>query len=264
MVFMRRSLVGLLSVVALFATTRESRAEAVTATLVKVRGTVTQGASTPLKTGATVGTGSEVSVGRMSTAVYQIAPTCVIKQEPGTSISFNRLDRSPSPGGTDTKIRLSLQRGEIYTALVCPKNQTVDYHVVTSRIEAFSHDAIFKVAHSGSTSTVMVAEGTVEILYCRRGEREREVLPIAEGEAGVGNDFEALYRKRAIVHAGEVFVVTDCQGIQRWFNEDEARQMALFSAVTDSAFAANPFVHMPLNIAVLAPEIPPDLPLISP
>ena len=54
---------------------------------------------------------------------------------------------------------------------------------------------------------VFVKEGTVEVLYCN-------------------------YTKRVMVHAGEVFVVTDCEGMLRWQTDEEARGMSLFAALT--------------------------------
>ena len=259
--------------------------QSVTAPIVKVRGTVTQetegGGSIRLYTGSIVPLQRKVSVARFGVAVYKLAGSCVIKQNPQAALTFTRLARSDYPQGHSYGVDVSLQKGDIYNAVRQHGFDADDFHVMTTRMEAITHGAVFKVSHANSTSVIAVREGIVEVRWCKGS-------------------------KHAYVHSGEVMVITDCEGVLRWLNDDELREMSLFAAIIDSAFdthevdpkgyggggsgypnnnnggdpndpgdpnsAANggpgggdPDIGMPgQHVAVLAPEIPPDLPLISP
>lgn len=217
-------------------------ADTLSATLIKVRGIVTEstegGGSTRLLTGAIVPVDHRVTVGRLGVAMYKLGDACVIKQEPQATLSFTRLSRTSTPEGHEAGVDLLLQKGEMYSDAMPAGHDRLNYTITTSKIEAFTRGAVFKVSHSYSTSIVSVREGIVEVRYCRGS-------------------------KKCLVHAGEVFVVTDCEGVQRWFTDDELRQMTLFAALTGSAFGAELGLPM-LHVAVLSPEVPPDLPMISP
>lgn len=216
----------------------------------KTRGTVVQSGSglgpvTPLKTGDWVSVGKSVSVGRLSVAVYKIGQQFMLKQDPRTSMQFTGMTHvKGTEDDPDWTINIRLQNGDLYSALEHFQNETSDYRITTSRIEAIAHSAIFKVSHAFSTSMVFVKEGAVEVLYCN-------------------------YTKRVMVHAGEVFVVTDCEGVMRWQTDEEARGMNLFAALTDAGFGNEvggpvQVAMLDLNPVVLAPTVPPSLPIVSP
>ena len=220
-------------------------ADPVTAFVEKVRGSVMSSGSgfslmTPVKTGDSMTVGKTVSVGRLSLAVYRIGQQFMVKQDPHTSMQFNGMTHvKATEDDPDWTVSLRLQNGDVYSALQHLNNETADYRITTSRIEAIAHAAVFKVSHSFSTSMVMVKDGTVEVLYCN-------------------------YTKRVMVHAGEMFIVTDCEGLLRWQTDEEARGLALFAALTDSGFGdAGSQVAM-LDPVVLAPTVPTPLPVVSP
>ena len=225
-------------------------AQPILAFLEKTRGSVMESGSgagpmIPLKTGDSVPVGKTVSVGRLSVAVYRIGRQFMLKQDPRTSLQFNGMNHvKGTEDDPDWTVNIRLQNGDLYSALQHFNDETSDYRITTSRIEAIAHSAIFKVSHAFSTSMVFVKEGAVEVLYCN-------------------------YTKRVMVHAGEVFIVTDCEGVMRWQTDEEARNMNLFAALTDAGFGN--YVGGPVQVAmldltpaVLAPTVPPSLPVVSP
>ena len=192
-------------------------AEPLTAYLEKARGSVTEAAGAGggpgilLKTDSTVPVGRKVTVGRFSLAIYTIAHRFLIKQDPRTSLEFSSIAHTKGANGVqDWSVNVNLDNGDLYTALR-DIGGTKDYEVTTSRIEAVSHDAVFRVSHAYSTSIVYVKEGTVEVFYC-------------------------YHSKSKLVHAGEAFIVTDCEGILRWQTDEEGREMTLFAALMDAGF----------------------------
>ena len=59
--------------------------------------------------------------------------------------------------------------------------------------------------------------------------------------------------KRALVHAGEVFAVTDCEGILRWQTDEESRDMTLFAALTNAGFSTE-IAMLELPNGAMAPQ----------
>lgn len=221
-------------------------AEPVMALLEKARGNVTEfapggGLALPLKTGDSVPAGRGVSVGRLSVAVYRIGQQFMLKQDPHTSLQFTGMTHvKGTEDDPDWQVGIRLQSGDLYSALQHFNGETSDYRITTSRIEAIAHSAVFKVSHAFSTSMVFVKQGVVEVLYCN-------------------------YTKRVMVHAGEVFVVTDCDGVLRWQTDEESRGLTLFAALTDAGFGNVLMAMLDLNPAgVLAPQVPVSLPIVSP
>jgi len=234
------------------------------AALEKVRGNVTeQGGAISLRTGDVVSPGHAVTVGRLSVAVYKIGEEYMLKEAPRTTMTFNGVSRTQGQGPRYPlcAVDVQLQTGDLYSAMKEPKEGSMDYRITTSRMQANAHLAVFRVSHAFSTSIVYVKDGEVEVLYC-------------------------YLSKRVVVHAGEVFVVKDCEGILRWQTDEESRDMTLFAALTNAGFSTEmAMLEMPLAVlapripvnlpgslagltstptAVLAPTVPPNLPVVSP
>ena len=237
-----------------------------TALLENVRGSVTEvagvggGHDVRLKAGKTVPAGRKVTAGQVSVAIYTISGRFMLKQDPRTSLKFSSIAHTTGTNGAPAwNVSVDLDNGDLYTALRST-GETMDYGVTTSRIEAITHDATFKVSHADSTSTVYDKKGTVKVFYCS-------------------------HSKTAVVHAGEVLIVTDCEGTLRWQTEEEGREMTLFAALQNSGFGKLA-VDSPENAPVknggasslvidnggdggsmspiFSPRVPPDPPLISP
>jgi len=192
-------------------------AEPLTAYLEKARGSVTEAAGAvgapgiALKTDSTVPVGRKVTVGRFSLAIYTVAHRFLLKQDPRTSLEFTSITHTKGADGVqDWNVNVNLDNGDLYTALRAIGG-TKNYDVTTSRIEAVTQDAVFRVSHAYSTSIVYVKEGTVEVFYC-------------------------YHSKSKLVHAGEAFIVTDCEGILRWQTDEEGRELTLFAALLDAGF----------------------------
>jgi hypothetical protein len=218
-----------------------SAAEPLAAVLEKVRGKVTESGSgtaiTTLNTGDFVYPGRAVTVSRLSVAMYKIGQQFVLKQAPHSTMSFSGISRPPrAPNGYPIcEVQINLTTGDLYSALKPPRQTQLDYRITTSRIEAIAHNAVFRVTHSFSTSIVYVMSGEVEVLYC-------------------------YLNKRTIVHPGEAFTVTDCDGYVRWQTEEESRDMTLFAALTDAGFNTQ-YAMLALTRAGLDPQIPVNFPL---
>lgn len=249
--------------------------EPVTAFLEKVRGSVVDsspgvGASTPLKTGDSVPAGDTVSVGRLSVAVYKIGTQFMLKQDPRSSMKFVSMGHvKGTEDDPDWTVDLLLQNGDLYSALEPANGETADYRITTSRVEAIAHNAVFKVSHAYSTSMIFVKEGMVEVLYCNdgRGDGKDVVQREGDGKDVVAEEPGRNYSKRVMVHAGEAFIVTDCDGVLRWQTDLEMRSMLLFAALTGAGFGDGGGVQVAmlnLDPAVLAPTVPPGLPIVSP
>lgn len=246
-------------------------AEGVTASLIKVRGSVTRpgesGGTVRLKTGSSVPVNQTVTVGKAGVAVFKIGGMCILKQEPRTSLAFNRLDGVGTTNRHQEDVGVMLQKGEMYSAIRNPGGDFVDYHVTTSRVDAVTRGAIFKITHASSTSSVFVKEGIVEVRYCYGSKK----VFTRDGDGRNAQFLASGYGKRVFVHAGEAFIVTDCEGVLRWQTDEELRDMSLFAAVTGSAFDPGVGLGDPIQLAggigsgvVLAPEVPIGLPIVSP
>ncbi|RJP15992.1 MAG: hypothetical protein C4520_19640 [Candidatus Abyssobacteria bacterium SURF_5] len=142
-----------------------SQMAATTGTVVEVTGAVDvlpKGGEqwTPVQKGTVLNEGDSVRTGSDSKAIALLGNQAIMAVEPESNVGLNKLQQSPKK---DIKVKVNLDRGQIWTDVGKLRTKDSKFHVATPAAVTGVRGTIFTVQAGPEKTTVAVVDGSVDV-----------------------------------------------------------------------------------------------------